>query len=308
MTLRLALLLALLLVSGISCQETHGPQKIDPGLADDAEGFPVEGPPVIVVTGRYLFPQVVSGITEPPLIIDLPSGKTVEFCWTVAGPRGGHEYRYGWDIIDLNDDLAWETDFMPFATDEACSTPRTFLFGVHTFHVEVVDDSGQSSRAGFTVRLVPGLTEGAIDIRPHVCPNPLPLSSRGMMHVALLGTPQVDVRAVIPESIRLGQVAPVQTQIRDIATPSLDGGECACADSTPDGLDDMILTFRLQDLGRQPQRPRGWRRGSRREVVLFLWGWTGEDPGFVASDCVVVPGPPRGHARPPGRDGGVMAE
>ncbi len=306
---RFVLPCALLLVFGVSCQQTQGPQESDRALTDDPAALDrqtTEGPPVMVVTGRYIFPRVVAGIEEPPLSIDLPSGKSVEFCWTVAGPNEGHEYRYGWDILDLNDDMAWETDFVPFTDGEACSTPRTFSFGVHVFHVEVMDDTGQRTRAGFRVNIVPLFTEAAIDIRPHLCPNPLAMRSRGFLRVVLLGTPELDVNDVIPESLRLGDALPVRTVIRDIATPSPEGGECACSDTGLDGYDDMILTFRLRDL--EEPTPRPWRRGSRIEVVLFLWGSTGEDPEFVGSDCVLVPGPPRSCHRPAGRDGDVLAQ
>ena len=302
MNARFVLLIAFLLMFGISCQQTQGPQEIGGDLTDGPVALDeqvIEGPPVFVLTGRYILPWPVSGIVDAPRIVDIPSGKTMEFCWTVAGPKAGNEYRYGWDIPDLNDDEAWETGFTPFTSEEACSTPRTFFFGTHTFHVEVVDASGQRSRAGIRINIVPEFTEAVMDIRPHVCPNPLNVWSWGWIRVVLLGTSALDVNTVIPESLRLGGAQPIHTVIRDVATPSPEGGECVCSHAGPDGLDDMILTFRARDLGLQTPVKWRWRAGSRREVVLFLCGSTGGQMNFVASDCVLVPGPPRGRHRLP---------
>ena len=62
------------------------------------------------------------------------------FCWTAVPSEGGGDiesYRYGWDIVDLNDDELWETDFIPFDGSEVCSPARTFFFGSHTFWAQV---------------------------------------------------------------------------------------------------------------------------------------------------------------------------
>jgi hypothetical protein len=311
MNSRFVSLLAFVLVLIIGCQQTQGPMELgrhpsgDPAaLEQGATG----DPPVIVVAGRYFLPRTVSGIDGPLWSIDLPAGKPTTFCWAVIGPNAGHEYRYGWDILDLNDDELWETAFAPFAGNEACSPPRTFFFGTHTFHVEVVDPNGQRSRAGIRINIVPEFAEAIMDIRPHLCPNPLVVRSRGLVRVALLGTPELDVNTVVPETLRMAGATPIRTAIRDIAAPSSDGGECVCSEAEPDGLDDMILTFRSGDLGQPTPAPWHSRWASRLEVVLFLWGSTGGPLDFVASDCVLVPDPFRGGRWPRDRVGDALTK
>ena len=299
----------IMLVSVVGCQQPQAPRE--PGGSNSLVGPTqpaVEVPSVVNITGRYILPMAVSGTLNPPLIIDLPSDRPVGFCWSLAGTSHGAQYRLGWDILDLNDDDAWETGWLPFDTPEVCSTPRTFFFGTHTFTIEVVDANALKTRAEFTLNIMPLLTRGSVDIRPYVCPNPLLVRSRGVLLVVLMGTDVVDVHDVIPESIRLADAEPIAVRVRDVATPSPDDEECECADDMPDGRDDLILTFRRSDLAQTKPISGSSRRSARREVVLFLWGHTTNGEQIVASDCVVVPGPVVRPHREPGHQGDVAKE
>ena len=104
--------------------------------------------------------MVTSSPNTPLTIIDLPAKVPMSFRFQAnARSYGGvvSGYRYGWDIQDLNDPTQWDIDFTPFVTDNnsAESPPRTFGFDSHTFHVEVIDNSGYSSRLGVRVNVVP---------------------------------------------------------------------------------------------------------------------------------------------------------
>ncbi len=114
--------------------------------------------PVFTVRNDFLGTVVTSSPRTPLSILDLPAGLPMQFEWEAdASSYGGtvSGYRYGWDIFDLNDDSQWEIDFTPFIGTLAKSPIRKFFFGAHTFHVEVIDNSGFKSRVGVTVNIVP---------------------------------------------------------------------------------------------------------------------------------------------------------
>jgi hypothetical protein len=114
--------------------------------------------PQLTVTNRFLGSLVTSSPSTSPAILDIPAGMPMTFSWKAdASSYGGYvvAYRYGWDILDLNDDEQWPGDITPFTGLWARSQPRTFEFGTHTFHVEVVDNSGLKSRASVSVNMIP---------------------------------------------------------------------------------------------------------------------------------------------------------
>lgn len=114
--------------------------------------------PALTVTNRFIGSIAGSSISTPIVIFDLPEGIPIEFCWRASAKHYGgivSGYRYGWDIVDLNNDEDWEVDFTPFIGTEACSPERTFYFGTHTFHVETIDNSGFKSRVGVRINVVP---------------------------------------------------------------------------------------------------------------------------------------------------------
>ncbi|MFQ5510837.1 MAG: hypothetical protein ACE5EO_03210 [Candidatus Krumholzibacteriia bacterium] len=114
--------------------------------------------PVLILSNKFMRDFVTSSPNPPIAIMDLPAGIPLSFSWTAdASGYGGTvtEYRYGWDMLDLNDDSQWDIDFTPFIGSMARAPTRTWFFGTHTFFVEVVDNSGFKSRAGVTVNIVP---------------------------------------------------------------------------------------------------------------------------------------------------------
>jgi hypothetical protein len=89
-------------------------------------------------------------ITTRDTLIDVgtPTVTPVRCCMT-PNDTGGvmiSGYRYGWDIADPDDADQWEIDFTPFIGGTACSPSRTFSFGTHSFHAEVIDAEGKRIR------------------------------------------------------------------------------------------------------------------------------------------------------------------
>ncbi|MEJ2720273.1 MAG: hypothetical protein P8181_03920, partial [bacterium] len=116
--------------------------------------------PVLSVYNKYVGSMLTSSPETPLTIIDLPSKVPMSFRWTAnAASYGGvaSGYRYGWDIQDLKDDSQWDVLFTPFVTDDnsAQSPSRSFEFDSHTFYVEVIDNSGYTSRIGVRINIVP---------------------------------------------------------------------------------------------------------------------------------------------------------
>jgi hypothetical protein len=114
--------------------------------------------PILAVFNKFIGRFLTSSSSTPPLIIDLPAGVPMEFEFEASAESYGgvvSGYRYGWDILDLNDPRQWEIDLTPFIGDIAKSPPRTFFFGTHSFFLEVVDNSGFKSRAEVRVNIIP---------------------------------------------------------------------------------------------------------------------------------------------------------
>ena len=119
--------------------------------------------PRLTVYNRYMGTIVTTSPNTPVTIIDMPAGVPMSFRFSAdASSYGGvaSGYRYGWDIQDFRDDSQWEIGYTPFVTfsagvPTATSPARTWQFDSHSFYIEVVDNSGYTSRAGVTVNVVP---------------------------------------------------------------------------------------------------------------------------------------------------------
>lgn len=113
--------------------------------------------PLFVVRNAYMGQVITSSCNSPITILDLPSGIPIEFVLSARADHYGGTvsgYRYGWDIVDLEDPEQWETDFTPFVNADAKTTSRRFFFGTHTLTTEVIDNSGFCSRVEVKVNIV----------------------------------------------------------------------------------------------------------------------------------------------------------
>ncbi len=114
--------------------------------------------PILIARNRYMGSIVTSTTGTSPVFLDIGSGLAMSFQWTAdASSYGGivAGYRYGWDILDLNRDEEWDVPFTPFVGRIAQSPPRAFFFGIHTFYLEVIDNSGFKSRIIVRLNVVP---------------------------------------------------------------------------------------------------------------------------------------------------------
>ena len=97
------------------------------------------------------------GVSTAPLrVTSIAPGQPLNFSWTAsAAAYGGTivSYRYGWDLVDVNDpnDPGWAVP----PGDDLRAPERIFQAGLHMFTLEVVDDSGQSTLRQWQLSVVP---------------------------------------------------------------------------------------------------------------------------------------------------------
>jgi len=183
--------------------------------------------------------------------------------------------------------------------DNVTTAPATS--GADTTVIErtwtATDACGNSASCVQTITVAELVAE--LDIKPGSCPNSFNPGSHGVLPVGLLGTVEFDVADVDPNSVRLsradgvgGSVAPHEgppgphTAIANVGTPS-DGDPCECHQLGSDGIDDLSMKFKVDQLVPALQlnsvSPGAF-------VELVLSGTLIDGRGFVASDCVrIVP-------------------
>lgn len=107
--------------------------------------------PTLTVTDARRGSWVFSGIGSPVLYDDLIGcvSPPWELSWE-SDPATGVEYRYGWDIIDLNDPVLWDVDWGSYSS----APPHAFYFGTHVFTVEARDAVGDVTRGEIRIQVI----------------------------------------------------------------------------------------------------------------------------------------------------------
>ena len=111
--------------------------------------------------------------------------------------------------------------------------------------------------ASYPTSSVPPTIIAPVDIEPGYCPNPLNVYGGGDVPVAILGTEKLDVTQIALDSVRLQELAPLRSEIRDVAKPfrlytwQVSGDkvkEDYCSNEGPDGKLDLVLYFSKEDI------------------------------------------------------------
>jgi len=92
-----------------------------------------------------------------------------------------------------------------------------------------------------------------LDIKPTSCPNPINITAKGVLPVAILGAEDLDVSTIDPASLALEGVAPLRWDWSDVATPFepwTGKADCwmDCTEEGPDGYMDLTLKFKTQEV------------------------------------------------------------
>ncbi len=145
-----------------------------------------------------------------------------------------------------------------------------------------------------------------LDIKPGGCPNPLNPSSHGVLPVGLLGTADFDITQVDVSTVTISRADGVgigvppnegppgpHSTFSDVATPIDDDDECACHDLEGDGITDLSMKFRTDDVVAGLQLDD---LNSGAVIELVVSGFLHDGRPFAASDCVLLVGnaPPGG--------------
>lgn len=141
-------------------------------------------------------------------------------------------------------------------------------------------------------------TKFSLNVHPGACPAKIVTSARGYLSAAIVGSEAalVDVR-----SVRLGRadgegtpVAPVSSpngqapRLTDVSGPN---EACVCPDAGGDGVRDLVVSFKMEDLVRSLRLDK---LGRKVNVELTVTGVLKDGTPFSAGDCLIiqVPGNP----------------
>ncbi|MDD3643464.1 MAG: T9SS type A sorting domain-containing protein [Candidatus Krumholzibacteria bacterium] len=149
----------------------------------------------------------------------------------------------------------------------------------------------------------PEAPQAHLDIRPGSCPNPFNVkvfdflaggnpNRGGVIPVAVLGSEGFDVRDIDIGTVRLEGVEPLGRGwgYEDVSSPAHGGEPCECAETGPDGYEDLVLKFGAQRIAAAllhfglPE--------AGQEATLVLRGNLEGGAPFEAADCIVYVGPP----------------
>ena len=144
-----------------------------------------------------------------------------------------------------------------------------------------------------TATLTYNYTPVEIDIKPGSCPNPFNPKSKGSVPVAIVGTGELDVTTIDPDSLMLNGVPIVEDNIlyADVTQPndgSGDAEECEVCFEAPeeysgDGYMDLVVKFDTQALAVALS-------GAEKDacIELTLTGETMDGIPFAGSDSMLI--------------------
>jgi probable HAF family extracellular repeat protein len=196
---------------------------------------------------------------------------------------------YMWD---LNDDGSFETDAGGQAVFDVnypyLQSLGLIVGGPYDIHVQVTDSEEQSDTDTSTLTiLASSVIEAVVDIKPRSCPNPLNLKSSGVLPVAILGTEDVNVITIDPNSIGFSigdvNVGAIRYSYEDVAAPVSDENECNCTEDGPDGYTDLTLKFETQAIVEALGQVT-----DGEEWILLLTGVLHDDTPIEGADCIII--------------------
>ena len=218
-----------------------------------------KAPLIRLLFGMFIFllPCVVFAQNQAPVANDdeAVTAKNTSIIIDVAGNDSDPEDNLNQNSADLPDSPEGPSNGTAVSNGDGTITytPSTDFIGTDTFVYEICDtgDPPSCDTALVTIEVAVAV---AVDIKPGSCPNPFNLKSRGVLPVAILGTPDLDITTIDRASIRLQigtqEVTPIRSSMEDVATPFT--GEItsceSCTELGPDGYMDLTLKFSTQKI------------------------------------------------------------
>jgi hypothetical protein len=137
-----------------------------------------------------------------------------------------------------------------------------------------------------------GVKEVSLDIKPGSCPNPFRLKCIGLLPAAVLGSDELDVTTIDPETIMItregimGGVPAFKISYKDVGTP-FEGELCDCHGLYGDGYMDLSLKFIVADLITGLMLDEF---GDRETIPLTIVGETYDGTPIRGEDCIQIIG------------------
>ena len=165
------------------------------------------------------------------------------------GHRTSHNtwYNLSVDADSASGEISIYIDGTYVSTYTASTPYRTGLSGVTSGNGGAYFDNFELTSNDISVDPTL-LIEVVVDIKPHSCPNPINVKSKGVLPVAILGSDTFDVSTIVATSVRLAGVEPIRDNTGDVAGPIVEPNECDCTTAGPDGFPDLTLKFKMQDI------------------------------------------------------------
>jgi len=125
-----------------------------------------------------------------------------------------------------------------------------------------------------------------IDIKPQSCPNPLNVTSKGVLPVAILGSEEFDVNEIDPNSLEILGVSPLRSSVEDVAALVAEEAlpeDCLCTTEGPDGFMDLSLKFDTQAIIEAIGEVEDGEM-----IILTLTGSLLDGTPIQGTDCVLI--------------------
>ena len=129
-------------------------------------------------------------------------------------------------------------DWSPIRVRDALRATASHADAPNNDHGWGVIDAMAASEHRGTISVV-------LEARVGSCGSPFNPKSQGVLPTLLLGSEALDVGEIDVGTLRLAGVAALRGRVADLGGP---GGAGACVESSPDGRDDLLLTFRAAEI------------------------------------------------------------
>lgn len=87
-----------------------------------------------------------------------------------------------------------------------------------------------------------------VDVKPESCDNPININSKGVFPVSIIGSIDLNVKDIVPSTIRMNGVVPEKTSISDIGGFYDKESFCDCDPKELDGIMDLDIKFNTQEI------------------------------------------------------------
>jgi hypothetical protein len=155
----------------------------------------------------------------------------------------------------------------------------------NTGSVKGIDTLGNKVSAQSNTVTVIVLIPVKIDIKPGSCPNAFNRKDTGVLPVAIVGTPDLDVRSInTTKPITLNGVRAIKWEFKDAATPYSGTGICGCHAVSGDGRMDLIVYFPIKEIAKV--LPGGMRIND--VISLNLGGTLKNGKTIDGNDCIKI--------------------